>query len=535
VNTTPASRKVIFNSAVFEEEGKTPDKTFVHDSSPNPAKLIESLRYLGYDNYHAIPDIVDNSIDAGAKNIHVFVRTNKTEAEIIIADDGVGMDEEILDQAIRLGSLVEKEAANDLGRFGMGLCTASLSICTQTTVLTKTQGGELLKAVNDVEQVKRHNSFVSIFAKGSSEDKQLFNEVLPDAASGTLVILRNCDNLQNRNLTLFSRILAKHMSRIFRYFITAGINFSLNGAKLEAIDPLEWENPKTEHFDDSEIEVRIEDNGQKIADVIRVKLAILPESAEDQAPSKQNIPNQGFYVLRNNREILDAVTLDFFTKHNDFNRFRGEIHFTGTLDKYMGVNFTKRNIALHQSLADQLNHHIVGQLRTIRARVKKAQQAETPADVDGVHKSVQQEIQRKSKLLMTPKAPKERRESSEERDRERPKQEEPNRSREPREKQQPGGFAANCRFETASMGESGAIYEAEQQGRTVIVRWNSDHPFYKRFVLENVQDKRLVAASDFLVYSLACAELMWFTNEESVQLIYNLKSVMSANMRTLLS
>ena len=534
MNTSTKSTGKVFNSAIFPES-KTPNSSFSHISSPNPAKLIESLRYLGYDNYHAIPDIVDNSIDAGAKNIQVIVRTNKSEPEIIIGDDGVGMDEDILDQAIRLGSLVEKETANDLGRFGMGLCTASLSICTQTTVLTKTQGGELLKAVNDVDEVKRQNSFVSMFEKGNAEDKRLFNELLPDAASGTIVILRNCDNLQNRNLTLFSRTLAKHMSRIFRYFINAGINFTLNGARLEAIDPLEWENPKTEHFDDSEIEVRIEEDGKKISDVVRIKLAVLQESADGEEAIAQNLKTQGFYVLRNNREILDAVALDFFTKHNDFNRFRGEIHFTGTLDKYMGVNFTKRDIAPHQSLADQLSHHIVGQLRTIRSRVKKAQQAETPADVDGVHKSVQQEIQRKSKLLMTPKAPKERREPSEEHDTKRPKQEDPTRSREPREKQQPGGFAANCRFETASMGESGAIYEAEQQGRTVIVRWNSDHPFYKRFVLENVQDKRIVAASDFLVYSLACAELMWFTNEESVQLIYNLKSVMSANMRTLLS
>lgn len=511
------------------------NSTFTHNSSPNPAKLIESLRYLGYDNYHAIPDIVDNSIDAGAKNIEVIVRASKSEPEIIIADDGVGMDEEILDQAIRLGSLVEKEAANDLGRFGMGLCTASLSICRQTTVLTKTQGGELLKAVNDVDEVKRQNSFVSVFEKADEQDKSLFKEILKNAASGTIVILRKCDNLQNRNLTLFSRTLSKHMSRIFRYFITAGTNLTLNGAKLEAIDPLEWENPKTEHFDDGEIEIEIEDDGKRISDVVRVKLAVLQESAEGEGAIAQNLKSQGFYVLRNNREILDAVTLDFFTKHNDFNRFRGEIHFTGTLDKYMGVNFTKRDIAPHQSLADQLNHHIVGQLRTIRSRVKKAQQAETPADVEGVHKSVQQEIQRKSKLLMTPKAPKERREPSEEHNGKRPRQEEPERAREPREKQQPGGFAANCRFETASMGESGAIYEAEQQGRTIIVRWNSDHPFYKRFVLENVQDKRIVAASDFLVYSLACAELMWFTNEESVQLIHNLKSVMSANMRTLLS
>ena len=508
---------------------------YTHDSSPNAGKLIESLRHVGYDNYHAIPDIVDNSIDASAKNIKVVVRTTGGEPEIIIADDGVGMDAEILDQAIRLGSLVEKEAASDLGKFGMGLCTASLSICRQTIVLTKTPDGELLKAINDVDEVKRLGKFVSVFEKAGAEDQVLFTSMVGDGPSGTVIILRKCDNLQNRNLTLFSRTLAKHMARIFRYFITAGLNIYVNDDRLAGIDPLEWENPKTERFDDGQIEIKIVDDGKTIVDVIRVKLAVLPDSADGEVAIAQNLKSQGFYILRNNREVLDAVTLDFFSKHNDFNRLRAEIHFTGTLDKYMGVNFTKRNVAPHQSLWDQLNQYISGQLKTIRSRVRKAQQAETPADVADVHKSVEQEIQRKSKLLMTPKAPKEQREPKKKRNGEKDEPETSTRTREPREKLQPGGFAANCRFDTASMGEGGGIYEAEQQGRTVIVRWNSDHPFYKRFVLENVQDKRIVAASDFLIYSLACAELMWFTNEETVGLIHNLKSVMSANMRTLLS
>jgi hypothetical protein len=518
--------------------------TFTHNSSPNPAKLIESLRYLGYDNYHAIPDIVDNGIDAGAKTIKVFARSNRGEPEIIIADDGCGMDEEILDQAIRLGSLVEKEAASDLGKFGMGLCTASLSICRRTTVITKTQDGVHLKAINDVDEVKRLNGFVSVFEKASDQDKELFKELLGDASSGTLVVLNKCDNLQNRNLTLFSRTLGKHMSRIFRYFIAAahaanrgtagaGVTFMVNDEKLTAIDPLEWE--RSEHFDDGEIEVKINDEGTAVTDTIRIKLAVLPEAPDGEAAISQSLKNQGFYILRNNREVLDAVTLDLFLKHSEFNRFRGEIHFSGTLDKYMGVNFTKRNIAPFQSLSDQLNQYLSGQLKTIRSRVRKAQFAETPADVAEVHKSVEQEIQKKSKLLMSPRAPKELRESPKRKTEDTEKKNNPERTREPREKQQPGGFAANCRFETASMGETGAIYEAEQQGRTIIIRWNSDHPFYKRFVLENALDKKIVAASDFLVYSLACAELIWFTNPESVELIHNFKTVMSSNMRTLLS
>src|SRR6266404_5997600 len=132
---------------------------FDHKSSPNPAKLIESLRCLGYDNYYAIADLVDNSLDANAKNVTVLARIRNKEPEIIVADDGTGMDEGTLDQAIRLGSLVEKDPSTDLGKFGMGLCTASLSICRRTMVITKTQDGELLKAINDVDEVKRRNDF----------------------------------------------------------------------------------------------------------------------------------------------------------------------------------------------------------------------------------------------------------------------------------------------------------------------------------------------------------------------------------------
>lgn len=44
------------------------------------------------------------------------------------------------------------------------------------------------------------------------------------------------------------------------------------------------------------------------------------------------------------------------------------------------------------------------------------------------------------------------------------------------------------------MGEGGVIYEPEQVGKTIVVRWNSDHPFYRRFVLDNIQDKGMLAA-----------------------------------------
>src|SRR5213082_1530035 len=111
------------------------------DNSPNARKLLDSLRYLGYDNMYAISDIVDNSIDADAQNIWVTVeRASRADWVIQIADDGAGMDEHVLDQASRLGSEVPRNPATDLGRFGMGLVTASLSLGQRLTIITRADG-----------------------------------------------------------------------------------------------------------------------------------------------------------------------------------------------------------------------------------------------------------------------------------------------------------------------------------------------------------------------------------------------------------
>lgn len=508
---------------------------FAHENLPNPAKLIDSLRYLGYDNYTAVADLVDNSWDASAKIVRVAVRTRDKENEIILADDGSGMSASVLSEAIKLGSMAEKDPSTDLGKFGMGLVTASLSIARQTIVLSKAEGGPLLKAINDVDEVIRTNRFVSYLGKSTKEDEELFKEFLGESSHGTVVILRKCDRMQNYNPTLFARQLSKHLARVFRYFLTAEREIYVNADRIEKSDPLMWENAGTDHFCDEKIPVEFTDGDAKVKDVIHVKLAILPDNpGQGDAASSQNIKTQGFYVMRNNREILDANTLGLFTKHNSFNRFRGEIIFSGTLDKFLGVDFTKSGVKLNQSAADQLNQFLTGQLKTIRSRIQRSQRAETPADVADVHRSAEQEIHKKSKLLMVPKAPKEERAPATSVSAKSGEELPAERGREPRAKQQPGGFAANCRFEAASLGEEGPIYECEQQGRTIIVRWNSDHQFYKKFVLDNAQDKSLLAAADYLVYSLACAELM-FSNEESMGLVQNFKATMSVNLRMLLS
>ena len=445
------------------------------------------------------------------------------------------MDENILGQAIRLGSLVEKSEDSDLGKFGMGLCTASLSICRHTIVLTKTENGSLLKAINDVDEVIRQGEFVSYLGQANLEESILFDDLTKNSGHGTIIILKNCDLLSNKNLTNFSNTLSKELARIFRHFIDVNRNIYVNDKLLESFDPLDWNNPNTLRFDESEIEVSL----GEVSEIIKVKCAILADDyAKGDKEKDKNIQTQGFYLTRNNREIMDGISLGIFNKHNDFNRLRIELSFSGQLDNLMGINFMKRNVNLEQSLSDKLGSYFKGQLTTIRNRIKREKVTETPDEIQDIHSDVSQEIRKKSKLLMTPKAPKELRNTSEriERDQQVKKDTDTIRNPSP-ERQQTGGFAADAKFLSRSMGVHGSLFEAEQQGRVVIVTYNSDHPFYSRFILENGNsDKRIVAGVDCLIYSLACAELLQNNDDDDIaSLIANFKTIMSSNLRTLLN
>ena len=113
--------------------------------APEPAALVESLRSVGYTLHAAVADIVDNSIAAGAKNVYLNFYWSGRSSFISIIDDGNGMSEDELKNAMRPGSRSPLEERNpkDLGRFGLGLKTASLSQCRNLCVGSKANQGQL--------------------------------------------------------------------------------------------------------------------------------------------------------------------------------------------------------------------------------------------------------------------------------------------------------------------------------------------------------------------------------------------------------
>ena len=105
---------------------------------PQAASLIQSLRAVGYDLPTAIADLVDNSISAGAKNVWLTFHWRGVQSHFAIADDGRGMAKAALINAMQLGSRnpLETRSTTNLGRFGLGMKTASVSQCRRLTVGT---------------------------------------------------------------------------------------------------------------------------------------------------------------------------------------------------------------------------------------------------------------------------------------------------------------------------------------------------------------------------------------------------------------
>ena len=265
-----------------------------------------------------------------------------------------------------------------------------------------------------------------------------------------------------------------------------------------------------------------------------MKLVLLPDTSPDKAKELGiNITNQGFSILRNNREIAYGV-MPWHTKHNSLNRVRGEISFDASLDEAMGVNFTKNNIDMVDSVDDALSHSLKTQIASMK---KKSSRNKSTSDEEMTsHSEAEDAINKKAKVLITPPAKKGSavREggSGYSKSTKTDNQENDTRGTESSVKAQ----AANVRFETMNSGPSGVIFEADQVGKTVVITWNVDHPFYARFVKENADNKALVTSVDFLIYSLASAQIQAIgDDDEKAQMIENIITVMSTNMKVLLS
>ena len=280
---------------------------------PYAPTLIESTRAIGYSLEAAVADIIDNSIAANAKNVDIYFFPIDG-AYIAILDNGKGMTEKEIDIAMQYGSKnpTEERDKKDLGRFGLGLKTASLSQCRCLTVISK-QGDNLEGRQWDIDHVTEVGDWsLNVLDEEDIQQIPQFDELIKNE-SGTLVVWQKLDRLKsgeiNFELSLGRKIdrVRDHLSLVYHRYLAgeSGITklkLSINGEKIKGIDPFLTEK-SVQAMDDETLVIQ----GNKIL----VRPYILPHISKLTSDEIKMLggkdglrKQQGFYVYRNKRLLV---------------------------------------------------------------------------------------------------------------------------------------------------------------------------------------------------------------------------------------
>jgi len=316
---------------------------------PKASSLIESLRDIGYSFESAVADIIDNSITAKAKNIHIYFDFEDKRLSLAIVDDGLGMSQDELIEAMRPGTKnpLDSRDENDLGRFGLGLKTASFSQCRKLTVVSS-QGSKQVATVWDLDYVAKTEDW-SLQILDSDEISILYkiNEL---QKHGTLVLWEETDRIVDNSVlesnedVVYEKIenLQKHLELVFHRYLKGKdkINIFINGEQLKPFDPFFSSHRATQELTEEIIIIKNE----------RIKITpyILPHyskvSAQDYeyyAGSGGYLKNQGFYVYRNRRLLISGTWFRLIPQSEMYKLARIQIDLPNNLDDLWKIDVKK--------------------------------------------------------------------------------------------------------------------------------------------------------------------------------------------------
>lgn len=310
---------------------------------PNVGNFVKSLRDIGYTLEIAIADILDNSISADANNIQIYA-VAQPEIIFCILDDGSGMSENELTEAMRLSSKSPDDVRDkkDLGKFGLGLKTASFSQCKKLTVLSKKDGDVAIKQW-DLDYIAERNDWLLITPNlDDFSDIALVNE-FNNLESGTLVIWQVVDSCDNETFADNLDKLRKHLALVFHRFLEDSFNplkILLNNNAIQPFDPFNIEHSATQEKPSETIRI----NGSKI----NITPYILPHHSkvsqqtwEMYSTDDGYIKSQGFYLYRAKRLLIYGTWWGMHKATDAHKLVRIKIDISNDQDKYWGIDIKK--------------------------------------------------------------------------------------------------------------------------------------------------------------------------------------------------
>lgn len=336
-------------------------------ANPNPEFLIKSIAEQGYSLETSLADLVDNSITANAKKVEILTRTDKEPFMLFVADDGNGMDKESLEKNMQFPSQSpeDERGKEDLGRFGLGLKTASFSQTRCFTVISRKIGETDYNGLTwDVAYLKQEGQW-RIIVNSPDEIKDLLkiyeNESrcrlnsFSDFKPNTIIIWRglykyeeysNVDNNKNALAEDLTNKTNEYLSIVFHRFLERDnhpfkirINnifvypFNPFPGKLRPLDPVQ-------NFFNNES--------------VKIQGFVLPNSSIKEAKNAGNqwttkgkslMDMEGIYVYRADRLIISGGWNGMMKKMPRLQLARLKVEIGNKTDKYFHLNVSKSKIS----------------------------------------------------------------------------------------------------------------------------------------------------------------------------------------------
>ncbi len=343
--------------------------------------FIQSTRDSGYKStVSAVSELVDNSLQAGARRIEVILRITDDDSKypiiVSIRDDGEGMTRSQLRESLRFGGSSRFDDRTGMGRYGMGLPNASLSQARRVEVTSWQNGKTPLMTFLDVDAITERE-MAQVPSPKSSNCRM--EELHRFSSSGTEVVWKCCDRLDNRRISTIEKKLKLALGRIFRHFIWSGHQLTINGEQVRPMDPL-YLHPESLvqggvlFKDPIEIEMRVP--GTKKSSFITIRFVELPVEKWSvlsvvEKKSRGIANNAGVSMVRAGREIdYGWFFLKGKRRENYDDWWRCEICFDPELDELFGITHTKQQVRPQELLLEVIAPQMEEMARLLNRRVR---------------------------------------------------------------------------------------------------------------------------------------------------------------------
>ncbi len=490
------------------------------DVPPDPERIIEGLRDTGYEFNTSMADVIDNSIAAKARKIDVIVDMDfMGNIIVMVADDGCGMDRDGLINAMRYGSKRRIDQAS-LGKFGLGLKTASTAFCRRLSAISRgLEGGKVLKATWDLDHIAAVERWDLQLVEATPDEIKLLDNIA-EGKTGTVILWESVDRLLKkiyddpagrhaRNaLKGYVEKLRFHVAMVYQRFLdendkrAQNVSIRINGEQVLPWDPFcvsETKAPIAEKVQ----KVEIGDNDRA---EFTIRAFILPRKDEftDQTAVKNaRLTNdmQGLYVYRENRLIHGPDWLEMYSKEPHMTLCRIELSFDHKLDDAFQVDIKKSRILLDDSLYDWMQSFLQGLRREGSERYRKGVAATVTGTAALLHVVSNNAIHAQAENLKTA--------SLKEVDGATGDVTISNKNGVTRLKiklvdQKNSG---ECHVQAVDSLQDGVLWEPAFIDGNQAVRINTGHPYYHKVYIPNRKSGVTVQGLDSLIWGLCAAEL----------------------------